>query len=261
MIPAALAVPAGAALVQGIGSFLGGRSQSRAAERAADAQTEAQQRALDFQKQIYGESAQRLDPYLQAGQQGLQQFQSEIAGFNQPTLNYTQSDFNLANWKDPGYDFRLAEAQKAIDASTAAKGMTLGSGALKSLQTRGQDMASQEYQNAFDRWQKESAMRYGQASDQYGRDYAFGQNKIANLGNLANVGLNAAWTLGNLGSGFSGSMSNLMTAQGDARANAALAQGGANAAGWSNLGAGLGDFITNAGQYYSSNPSIKQYTK
>lgn len=262
MIPAALAVPAGAALLEGIGGFLGGRSQSRAAQRAADAQIAAQQEAMEFQKQMYGDAQKAWAPYMDAGQRGVQGFESAITGFTQPTLDYTQKDFNLTNWKDPGYDFRLSEAQKLIDASTASKGMTLGSGAIKSMQTRGQDMASQEYQNAFDRWQKESAMRYGQASDQYGRDYDFGKQNISNWRNLTNLGTMGAQAQSNLGAGLAYGITPLITGQGDAAANAALAQGGANASGWSNLGSGLGNFLTNAGQYYSSNPSsIKMYNK
>lgn len=245
MIPAAVAVPAGATLLQGLGSFLGGRSQSRAAQRAADAQIAAQQEAMNFQKQMYGDTVQNFQPYMQAGQRGLQGFESAVAGFDQPTLDYQQKEFNQTNWKDPGYDYRLAEAQKLIDASTASKGMTLGSGALKSLQTRGQDMASQEYQNSYDRWLKDSAMRYGQASDQYKRDYDFGNQNLSNWQNLSNMGSNAAQAIGNFGAGYAGNIGNLMTAQGEAAGNAALAQGGANAAGWSNLGKGLGDVLTN----------------
>ena len=261
MIPAALAVPAGAALLEGIGGFLGGRSQSRAAQRAADAQIQAQQDAMNFQKQMYGDIRESYQPYQAAGGRGITGFEDRITNFTNPELQYVQKDFNQTNWKDPGYDYRLNEAQRLIDAQTASKGMTLGSGALKAMQTRGQDMASQEYQNAFDRWQKDSALRYGQASDKWTRDYNFQNQDVANWANLMNTGMQAnqgmAGATGNLVTG----MTPLITGQGEAAANAALAQGGAEASGWSNLGSGLGGILKNAGQYYSSNPSVKMYNK
>ncbi len=250
MIPAAIAVPAGAALLEGVGNLMGNRSQSRAAQRAADAQIQAQQDAMNFQKQMYGDIRESYQPYQAAGGRGITGFEDRITNFNQPGLNYVQKDFNQTNWKDPGYDYRLAEAQKLIDASTASKGMTLGSGALKSLQTRGQEMGSQEYQNAFDRWQKDSNLRYGQASDQYNRDYAFQNQDVLNWQNLMNTGMNANQAMAGMTGNMVTGMTPLITGQGDAAGNAALAQGGANASGWSNLGSGASNLVKNIGNYY-----------
>lgn len=250
MIPAAIGIPAGAALLEGVGNLMGNRSQSRAAQRAADAQIAAQQEALAFQKQMYGDLRESYQPYQAAGQRGVTGYEDRITNFNQPTLGYQQRDFNLTNWKDPGYDYRLAEAQKLIDASTASKGMTLGSGALKSLQTRGQDMASQEYQNAYDRYLKDSAMRYGQASDQYKRDYDFQNQDVLNWQNLMNTGMNANQAMTGMAGNMVTGMTPLITGQGEAAGNAALAQGGANASGWSNLGSGAGNLVKNIGNYY-----------
>lgn len=250
MVP--IAIPAGAALLQGLGSFLGSRSQADAAKEAAQAQAEAALAALDFQRGVYNQTTQQYQPYIEAGGRGLQGYESAIAGFTQPGLQYKQADFNQQNWKDPGYDYRLNEAAKAINASTAAKGMTLGSGALKELQTRSQDMASQEYQNAYDRFLKDSAMRYGQASDQYTRDYTYGTDKVKNWQNLANIGAGAIGNLGSIGSGAGAQIGQTMQNIGDAYAGSALAQGNANAAGWNTLGTGLGNLANQLGQYYYS---------
>jgi hypothetical protein len=54
---------------------------------------------------------------------------------------------------DPGYAFRLTEGQKAIERSTAARGGLQSGAALKAAARFGQDLASQEYQNAFNRYQ------------------------------------------------------------------------------------------------------------
>jgi hypothetical protein len=60
---------------------------------------------------------------------------------------------------DPGYAFRLSEGQKALDRSAAARGGLISGGALKAAQRFGQEMGSQEYTNAFNRYQTERNAR------------------------------------------------------------------------------------------------------
>jgi hypothetical protein len=63
-------------------------------------------------------------------------------------------DFSMADYEaDPGYAFRLAEGNKALERSAAARGMVMSGKMFKGAQRFGQDLASQEYQNAFDRYQ------------------------------------------------------------------------------------------------------------
>ncbi len=52
---------------------------------------------------------------------------------------------------DPGYKFRLNQGLDALQNSASAKGLLRTGGTLKGLQDFGQQMASQEYQNAVDR--------------------------------------------------------------------------------------------------------------
>ena len=83
--------------------------------------------------------------------------------------------------QDPGYQFRLDQGRKAMDASAAARGTVLGGNQLQALTQYGQDMASQEYANAYQRardayqtnrdtaygtWDR----NYGAATDAYSRD-------------------------------------------------------------------------------------------
>jgi len=252
MIPAAVAVPFGSALLEGVAGAFGGRSQSRAAQRAANAQIQAQREALELQKQMFGETKEMYRPYQEAGQRGATGYEDRITNFTNPELQYVQKDFNQTNWKDPGYDYRLNEAQRLIDAQTSSKGMTLGSGALKAMQTRGQDMASQEYQNAFDRWQKDSALRYGQASDQWNRDYNFQNQDVANWANLMNTGMQATQGVATAAGNYVTGATPLITGQGTAQGQADLAAGGAAALNWSNIGKGAGDVVTEWGKWYDS---------
>lgn len=66
--------------------------------------------------------------------------------------------------RDPSYQFRFDQGQRSIEASAAAKGMLNGSGTLKDLLGYGQDFASQEYKNVWDRdftsWQGNELARF-----------------------------------------------------------------------------------------------------
>jgi hypothetical protein len=61
--------------------------------------------------------------------------------------------------QDPGYAFRQSESLKALERSAAARGNLLSGSTLKGVQRFSQDLASQEYQNAFNRYQVERAAR------------------------------------------------------------------------------------------------------
>jgi uncharacterized membrane protein YqiK len=111
--------------------------------------------------------------------------------------------------KDPGYAFRLSEGQKALDASAAARGGLISGNALRAAQAYGQNMGSQEYQNAFNRYQAER------------------QAQLGPLQSLAGVGQTTAQQLGQAGAQNAANVGNLMT--GGAAAQAAGGVGAANA--------------------------------
>lgn len=61
---------------------------------------------------------------------------------------------------DPGYAFRQQEGMKGIEGSAAARGSLLSGGALKAIQKYGQDLASQEYGNAYGRYNADQTNQY-----------------------------------------------------------------------------------------------------
>jgi hypothetical protein len=61
-------------------------------------------------------------------------------------------DFQYDQNTDPGYGFRFAEGMKGLERSAAARGGLLSGATLKGITRYGQDMGSQEYQNAFNRY-------------------------------------------------------------------------------------------------------------
>jgi hypothetical protein len=78
-------------------------------------------------------------------------------------------DFSAADFQtDPGYEFRLAEGQKALDRSAAASGKLFSGGTLKANDRYNQDFASNEYGNAFNRFNTNKMNRYNMLSNQAG---------------------------------------------------------------------------------------------
>ena len=163
--------------------------QADAATRAAEAQAGASRYAADLQQQQYRENVQRQQPFYEAGVNAL----PELVQASRYTP-FGQEQFQA----DPGYAFRLSEGQKALDRSAAARGGLISGGALKAATRFGQDMGSQEYTNAFNRYQTEREARLGPLRTLTGMGGttasnlgAAGQTMASNVGNAAMAGANA----------------------------------------------------------------------
>jgi len=190
-----------------IGSSLIG---SNAASNAGADQAAASSHAADLQNQQYQQTRQDQMPWLQAGA-------SALSKLTPLAENYTPFDYN-AMTADPGYAFRLSEGQKALDSQAAARGGLISGNALRAAVGYGQDMGSQEYQNAFNRYQSQRAAQ------------------LAPLQSLAGVGQTTAANLGAAGQTAASTAGNYLTS--GAAANAAGQVGAANA--YSN---GLGTYL------------------
>jgi len=79
---------------------------------------------------------------------------------NSPDFGSAAKSFSMADFEaDPGYAFRMGEGMKALERSAAARGGLLSGAALKGATRFGQDLASTEYTNAFNRYQTERSAR------------------------------------------------------------------------------------------------------
>jgi hypothetical protein len=128
------------------GSSQASRAQKRAADQAAATQREMFERQVELQAPFReaGLTAQnRLMTLL-----GLEGGEAGAADFGRYSRDFGMSDFQA----DPGYGFRMSEGMKALERSAAARGGLLSGTTLKGVQRFGQDLASQEYQNAFNRY-------------------------------------------------------------------------------------------------------------
>ena len=204
----------GAAVVGAAGSAY----SSKQAGKAAKTQAASADRASQIQWDMYDQTRQDLDPYKQAGETSLSQMMDQMGVNGYFNQTYTGQDI----YSDPSYQFRVQQGQDAIQSSAAAQGGLLSGATLKALQNYGQESASQEYGNAYNRFNADQTNRYNR------------------LSNLVGVGQNAAAQVGNAGAQTSQAIAN-NTMQG---ANALAAGQVANANNWSNTANNLGSMAT-----------------
>lgn len=133
--------------------------------------------------------------------------------YGELSKKFSLSDFNA----DPGYQFRMDEGLKGVQSSAAARGGLLNGGTLKALTKYGQDFASNEYGNAYNRFNNDQSTRFNRLST------------IAGLGQTANN------TLANAGSNYANNVSNNQLAVGNANAASAIATGNAVSNGVNNV--------------------------
>jgi hypothetical protein len=182
---------------------------SDAARSAGNTQADAANRAADLQYRQYQENVTRQKPFYDVGVNAL----PELVAASKYTP-FTMDKFQ----QDPGYAFRLSEGQKQLDRSAAARGGLISGGALKAATRYGQDMGSQEYMNAFNRYQTERAAR------------------LNPLQSLTGMGQTTANTLGTSGQNMASNVGEAIGSGAAARASGYVGQ--ANA-----LTSGLGTYL------------------
>lgn len=219
----ATAVLAGASLL-GAGAGLYGSSraskaQANAARDAAAAQVEAAERAGQEQRAMFERQVELQAPFREAGLTaqnrlmtllGLEGGQAGAPDFGRYARDFSMADFEA----DPGYGFRMSEGMKALERSAASRGRLLSGETLKGVQRFGQDLASQEYGNAYNRFYQ---MRNAQLNP---------LQSIAGQGQTGtNVLTNAAGDLGK-------SLASTYMSMGNAQAAGATGAGQARASGY-----------------------------
>ena len=191
-----------------VGSSLIG---ANAVQQAANTQANAANQANQLLAQQYAQQRADLAPFTAAGVGAQNQLLTYLglpggtqgADYGKYTKDFTGAD--LLAGQDPGYAFRLSEGQKALERSAAARGGLLSGGTGKALTSYGQQMGSQEYQNAYNRYQTNRANQLaplftltgsGQASAA-GQAAAAGNYGTGAANNLTSAG--AAQAAGNVG--------------------------------------------------------------
>jgi hypothetical protein len=183
---------------------------ANAAKSAAETQADSAREANALLYKMYQEQKGLQEPFRGAGITaqnrlldllGLSQNRG-AEGFGKYGRDFSMSDFTA----DPGYAFRLAEGQKTLERNAAARGGLISGGALKAATRYGQDMGSQEYQSAFNRYQTNRANQLNPLGSLLTSGQAAASNQAAAAGNYGTqaggniTGAGAATAAGQVGS-------------------------------------------------------------
>jgi len=183
---------------------------SMGASNAADTQAASADRSAALQKEMFDKQMELQEPFREAGISGQNRLMELLGlGGNAGAADYGKyaKDFGMSDFQqDPGYTFRLSEGLKGLDRQAAARGGLISGGALKAATQYGQEMGSQEYQNAFNRYQTNRT------------------NQLQPLGNLQSVGQSAASNQGSAAGAYGTAAGNAITQSGQATAAGQLGQ-------------------------------------
>lgn len=229
-----------ATTIGALGSLLQGYLGSNAANTAAQIQANATQNAINQMTGVYNQTSAQNAPYRGLGYQAANAISGLLPGQGQqydamgnPTGTATGSGYltqqftpeAFATGIDPGYAFRLQQGQMANQRAGNVGGGALSGNVLKGLQDYTQGAASQEYQNAFNRFQTQR------------------QNIYSNLANIAGIGQTSQGQQNQLASNLAQTTAQMNV--GNAAAQAAGQIGQANAYG--NAIGSIGNAVTLAG--------------
>ena len=180
--------------------------KGRAAKKAAAQKEAALREGIGTIQKQYGETTERYAPYEKFGGEQLN------------ALGTFMEEKDPSAYLDPGYQFRQEQAMKGIEGTAAGKGMLKSGDTLRALETYGQDMASQEYNNAFNRYLGEGGFRSNLAGQ---------------------FGMGSARDLGRFGQQSSNSIANMLGGVGEAQASGTQGAGQA----WGDFASGAGNAL------------------
>ena len=169
-----------------VGTNMSGRNATVEARRAQEAATN---KANDTQRYVFDQQREDNKEWLEAGKGALGGLTDMASG------NYDMQT-------DPGYQFRLSEGLKAVNSNASARGNRKGGATMKALTRYGQNVASQEYNNQFNRLSSiagigqtansqnaQAGMNYGNnvSANQIGMGNAHAAAGIAQAGRMSNL--------------------------------------------------------------------------
>lgn len=194
---------------------------------------------LQSQPQVNGTKSPLVGPWQQVGtsqaagtplgflMQNSTAFSKPNTAFSKPTTAFTKPNDAFSKpfqfEADPGYDFRMAEGMRGINNGAAARGGVLSGAALKAASKYNQNFASNEYQNAYGRYQTDETGKYNRYqtdntgefnrymqtntdaynryqtdnTGQFNRDVTNQTNQFNRLASIAGVGQTAANQMSN----------------------------------------------------------------
>jgi hypothetical protein len=214
-----------------VGSVASSYMQSQASKSAADQYTNAANRGLDYNAQVYGDIGQMTWPYRGIGLQANNAIGSMMPGQymqydqNGKEMGLTQGSGYLTAQPTmddltklmPNYEFGLKQGMGQFNAGINAGGGLISGNAIQGGQQFAQDYAGNSLQNAFSNYQTNR------------------QNVASNLYNASNIGAQGVATTANAGTQTATNVGNLYSSIGNAQAAGTMGQANAYAGGLNNI--------------------------
>lgn len=289
----------GAALVGTIGTAItssnAAGAQTSAANRAAEAQLQAQREAIAFQQRMFDTTQGNLRPYMDLGESGLNRLTGQIDGLNgrwdtpdgpdirlpviQATMpdvkpfGMTQADLEAT----PGYQFARSQGLKAVQNAASGRGLGVSGAALKGAANFATGLADQTYGNQFDRHWTQQNNLINAANSQFNQNQQlFGdwwtnysnrfnvdqsqRDKIFNrLTGLINSGQNAAAGVGTAGTQTGANVGNQLVTTAGNVGNNIVGAGNAQAAASNAIGSSIAGAANGAGNFYLTNKLLDRF--
>ena len=179
-------------------------AQSNAAMMSAIIQAQQAEAARRQQQEMFDKAVELQEPFRQGGVGATNRLadlygtsgNTGAAGYGSyaemPSINQLQMD--------PGYQFRFDQGMRGVNASAAARAGLQSGAALKAATGFGQGMATQEYQNAYNRFMANRAQAAEAMSGLAGRGagvaQGLGNQAVSTGANMANTMLAGGQALG-----------------------------------------------------------------
>jgi hypothetical protein len=142
------------------GAVVGAGASMISSSKAAGAQEDAANKADQTQQQMYDQTRADNMPWHDAGVTALNQLSAGTAPGGEFMHTFTKNDFQ----QDPGYQFRLQQGQEALDNSAASRGGLLSGAQLRATADYNQNFASNEYSNAYNRFNNDESLKFNRLS-------------------------------------------------------------------------------------------------
>jgi hypothetical protein len=254
---------AGSAIIGGMASRSAASSQARSASEATQAQKDIADQQVALQREQYLKQLELNEPFRQAGLTGQNMLLAQLQGGPYASAKFggvegydpasAMRNFGAGDFQtDPGYAFRLSEGLKGMNATAAARGGLLSGNALRAGQEYGQQMGSQEYQNAFNRYQANRALQAQEYGNAFNRFQTERTNTLAPLQSLAGVGQSASQQAQQASQNYAAGAGNALGNFGAAQASNIIGAGNARASGYAGIANQLSSGVGQGINFYQN---------
>lgn len=197
-------------VISGGAGLLGAGLQANAAREAAQGIADANLSSNQLMARMNEQNRARQEPFYQAGLGALPAYTQGVMPGGDLVRPFAESDFKA----DPGYGFRMKEGMQALDRSAAARGGLLSGATLKGAERFGQDIASNEYNNAYNRYVGNQATQRNALAGLTGfaptASSAMQAGDVSYGGNAANLASNTANAMAGAGATRASSYGNAL---------------------------------------------------